>query len=327
MDVSDKPPPQKKRLELTMSELRESVEAAGSPDEGMRGTLADKLKLKAASDQEVLLALASALQGQGADAVHAAAVARSISITPQAAVAVCKVLAFPLCGVLQRRKEPMLLAWSLAALIRWAQHVETHTLLKRAGAVSALATHSRQDASRAGDGLRLHHIAALGLAFLSETGGHDVATLVPLKVVPSLVRLLEQRLVASGPQEVVEARTFCGLPVDYRPRFVTQALALLCEASAAHAAVAWQSSLPEVLAGLLSGSLPNDTESNHPFGSPDVVEMADRCRAALLARQRGDAAPKEAVAALRAAPGAPKGTWERRGATGRAAAQTGRSRL
>ncbi|CAE7570666.1 Eif2d, partial [Symbiodinium pilosum] len=60
--------------------------------------------------------------------------------------------------------------------------------------------------------------------------------------------------------------------------------------------------------------LPNDTELNQPYGSPDVVEMAGRCRMALLAHaKQGGMATAEAIKALRSAPAAPKGTWEKRG--------------
>ncbi|CAK0859725.1 unnamed protein product [Prorocentrum cordatum] len=126
--------------------------------------------------------------------------------------------------------------------------------------------------------------------------------------------VLMRRLTTSSAAEAVQARAFCGMPVDYRPRIVAQALAQLLEASSAHAAVAWQTLLPETLHGILTGALPNDAEANLVYGSPDVVEMAGRCRAALLAPSRAGAASEDHDRAeqLRSAPAAPPGTWERR---------------
>ncbi|OLP91097.1 Eukaryotic translation initiation factor 2D [Symbiodinium microadriaticum] len=309
MDVQDEAPPQRQRT--NMADLRESLAAVGCRDEGVRGTFADKLKLKAATDAEILRDISSALASPGPEAVHAAALVRSISITPQAATNVCKFVLPALCSALHRQKETWLLAWALASMIRLAQHQETHHLLKRGGAVQTLALFTRPSyRSRPGQ-VRLDVMASIGLGFLS-TAGKDTAASVPLRVVPELVRLLSARF-RNDVDQVVEGRIFCGMPVDYRPRFVAQALVGICEASAAHAAVAWQTALPSLLHDILTGELPNDTEVNQPYGSPDVVEMANRCRTALLAHaKQGGIASAEAVAALRSAPAAPKGTWEKR---------------
>lgn len=319
MDVVDSLPPRRPGLGLTMAELRESVAAAGLPDEGMRGSFADKVKLQAATDGEVLREIAAALRGRGSEVGAAAAVVRSIAITPEAAASVCKEgVAWALADVLRQRgrqhKEPALVAWCLAAMSRLAQHQETHAQLLQAGAVAAVLAHVRRPA--AATDVRTDILAAFSLAFLSQSAGGDLVSQVPLRVVLELSLLLQRRYVAHSAQQVVDARMFCGLPVDYRPRFVMQALALLLEASAAHAAVAWQTPLPELVCGVLGGSLPNDTAANQPYGSPDVVEMAGRCRKALLARAGecgGDVAPPDKVKALHSAPGAPKGTWAQRG--------------
>ncbi|CAE7253867.1 Eif2d [Symbiodinium natans] len=310
MDVRDEAPPQRQRT--SMADLRESLAAVGCPDEGMRGTYADKLKLKAATDLEILRDVSSALVSPGPEAMHAAAIVRSISINPQAAASVCKYVLPALCGALHRQKDLWMLAWALAALIRLAQHQETHRLLQRGGAVATLALFTKPSwRSRAGQ-VRLDLIASIGLAFLS-TAGKDTVASVPLRAVPELVRMLARRFETTADQ-AVEEKTFCGMPVDYRPRFVAQSLVGLCEASAAHAAVAWQTALPSLLHDILTGKLPNDTEVNQPYGSPDVVEMASRCRMALLAHaKQGGMATAEALAALRSAPAAPKGTWEKRG--------------
>jgi len=309
MDVQDEAPPQRQRS--NMADLRESLAAVGCRDEGIRGTFADKLKLKAATDAEILRDISSALASPGPEAVHAAALVRSISITPQAAINVCKFVLPALCSALHRQKETWLLAWALASMIRLAQHQETHHLLKRGGAVQTLALFTRPSyRSRPGQ-VRLDLMASIGLGFLSAAG-KDTAATVSLRVVPELVRLLAARF-QNDVDQVVDGRIFCGMPVDYRPRFVAQALVGLCEASGAHAAVAWQTALPALLRDILTGELPNDTEVNQPYGSPDVVEMANRCRTALLAHaKQGGIASAEAVAALRSAPAAPKGTWEKR---------------
>ncbi|CAJ1381794.1 unnamed protein product [Effrenium voratum] len=313
MDVRDQLPTPR-RLDVSMADLREALAAPGCPDEGARGSLADKLKLKAACDAEILRAAAAALS-LGPEAVDAAAMVRSIAITPQAAVYVSKEVGPSLCKAL-RRKEPQLVAWALMALIRLAQFPDTHGLLRRADAVQSLALFTRPQARRKSE-VRLDLLASMGLAFLSETMRQEqrpeICALVPLRLLPELVQLLCARLQMTS-DEVVSSCVFCGMPVDYRPRFVAQSLAALCEASAAHAAMAWQSNLPFVICEVLSGRCPNDAEANLPFGSPDVVEMASRCRSALLAHaSKRSMAPPQVLADLKSAPAAPKGTWAKRG--------------
>ncbi|CAK9024569.1 Eukaryotic translation initiation factor 2D [Durusdinium trenchii] len=154
----------------------------------------------------------------------------------------------------------------------------------------------------------------------------EACALVPLRAVPELVQLLQLRLCSTA-EEAVEKKLFCGMPVDYRPRFVAQSLTMLCEASAAHASVGWHSALPALLAQVLRGELPNDAATNLPFGSPDVIEMSSRCRAALLSHaKKRNIAPAEALAALKRAPVSPKGTWAERGEVTRAS-RTQKSRL
>lgn len=320
MDVADKPPPPRSAFGLSMAELRESVAAPMKPDEGMRGTMADKIKLSAAADAEILRAVAAALRGRSSEAADAAAVVRSLAITAEAAVSVCNEGVLPsLLMALRRRldqQDPTLAAWGLAAISRLAQHRETHRRLLQVGAVQTLSQYTHRTGALKASTVRTDIIASLCLAFLSESAGPTAASEVPLRMVPLFGALLTRRLETEDPIQVVERKDFCGMPCDYRPRFIAQALALLFEASAAHAAVAWETDVPEVVCGLLHGSLPNDTDQNLPWGSPDVVEMANRCRAALIARgssRGGGAAPPEKVQALRNAPGAPKGTWAKRG--------------
>merc|ERR1712151_109071 len=100
---------------------------------------------------------------------------------------------------------------------------------------------------------------------------------VPLRAVSELVVLLRRRLFAVSPEEVVASKLFCGLPLDYRPMFMVQALTRLAEHSGAHAAMAWQTPLPELLTGVLEGEFPSDSSANRPYGSPDVVEMGQLC--------------------------------------------------
>lgn len=324
MDVLEKPPPQRQKLDVSIADLRESVAAPGCSDEATRGTWADKLKLKAASDVDILRAVAAALATPGEEAIHAAALVRSIAINPQAAVAVSKEVAPALCSVLRRQKDGILLSWSLMALIRLAQHPETHPTLRRAGAAPSLSLFTRPN-HRGRLAVRHDLLASMGLAFLSSSSSVEIrqeaCSLVPLRTIPELVQLLRQRL-QLGAEEVVAKKVFCGMPVDYRPRFAAQSLTLLCEASAAHSAIAWQSPLPTLLCQILGGELPNDAAANLPFGSPDVVEMSSRCRTALLfhAKKR-NIAPPEALAALERAPAAPKGTFAERGEANSKASQ------
>merc|ERR1719422_2623669 len=58
--------------------LRRAVAAVGCPDEGMRGSTADVLKLQAAAHPSVIATLTRALRGRVAEAAAAAATVRSI---------------------------------------------------------------------------------------------------------------------------------------------------------------------------------------------------------------------------------------------------------
>lgn len=280
-------------------ELRKMVAAKSLPDEGMRGSDADQAKLQAASDPAVLAALGAALRGRSMDAAVAAGIVRSVAITPQAAFAVCGAVAAGLCGLL-RRTGPMVAgahAWCLPAVARLAQHKECHGALLQAGAAKALQNHARyaRNSSQQDSVPRLDLVACLALALLSETAGPDVARCVPLRAVSELVDLLHRRLFVTDPEDVVEQKLFCGLPLDYRPRFVAQALTRLAERSGAHAAMAWQTTLPELLLALLQDDLPNDSAVNRPFGSPDIVEIAPACVKALLGTPGGQPEARRAL--------------------------------
>jgi len=122
----------------------------------------------------------------------------------------------------------------------------------------------------------------MALAFLSETGGPDIASRVPLRTVPELVALLQKRIFAANAEEIVQSRLFCGLPLYFRSRFVLQTILRLVEQSGAHCATAWRTPLPELVSGLLEGELPSDAEENKPFGSPEALDLALPCAEALL---------------------------------------------
>eukprot|EP00913_Durusdinium_trenchii_P030946 g28984.t1 len=236
MDVLDEPPPQRPKLDVSMADLRESLAAPMCPDEGTRGTVADKLKLKVASDVEILKAVAATLATPGPEAVHAAAVDRALEI-PLADMELAKLrLAWPVKRSHQRFA---------------AQHHETHPTLRRAGAVASLSLFTRPGQRKPGP--RLDLLASIGLAFLSGTAGamrQEACALVPLRAVPELVQLLQLRLCSTAEEdrttaapalfaiitevEAVEKKLFCGMPVDYRPRFVAQSLTMLCEDGSMH---------------------------------------------------------------------------------------------
>eukprot|EP00971_Amphidinium_carterae_P104446 2068230-Amphidinium_carterae.1 len=67
--------------------LRAAVVAPDCPDEGMRGSSVDALRLQAAHDPQALATLARSLQGKAMDAAAAAATVRCVAITPAAACA------------------------------------------------------------------------------------------------------------------------------------------------------------------------------------------------------------------------------------------------
>eukprot|EP00927_Polykrikos_kofoidii_P077865 TRINITY_DN74769_c0_g1_i1.p1 TRINITY_DN74769_c0_g1~~TRINITY_DN74769_c0_g1_i1.p1 ORF type:complete len:404 (+),score=74.31 TRINITY_DN74769_c0_g1_i1:47-1213(+) len=268
--------------------LRKAVSAVGLPEEGMRGSAADGIKLRAASDPAVLEAVRVALRGPVRQAAAAAATIRSISISPQAAVAACAGgVASRLCERVGS-KEPVR-SWAVLALLRLAQYRECHAHLLSAGAVQAIAKLVRvRDQGSAQDDARLDLVASVVLAFLSETGGPPVAMQVPLRAIPDIVAVLRRRLFAVDPQQILEERLFFGLEVYFRRCFIVHALARVIENSAAHGAVALQTTLPELVCGILGGIVVNDTDETEPYGSPDVVKGAVACGKAMLACKGGD---------------------------------------
>ncbi|CAK0859724.1 unnamed protein product [Prorocentrum cordatum] len=291
-----------------MAELRRSVAAEGLPDEGMRGLAAtDAARLALAADAEALRAtFAAALVGpSAAQAYHAARALRCVVGSAATVAAVCAQVAAPLCAALGRRQEPAVVAWLLLAAMRMAQHPEARGSLLRAGAVRALAPHAsrREDGGDDDDGTpapRPDLMAAIALSLLAGSGAAaEPASHVPLRAVGPVVQVLMRRLTTSSAAEAVQARAFCGMPVDYRPRIVAQALAQLLEASSAHAAVAWQTLLPETLS------------TAAPTWWRWRAAAAPRCwrppAPARPARTDHDRAEQ-----LRSAPAAPPGTWERR---------------
>jgi len=184
------------------------------------------------------------------------------------------------------------------------QYDETHGQLLKGGAVSMLALHTaRAHGSHANSVVQSDVLAAINLAFLCHFGGSDVATRVPLRTVHSMVHLLYRRLWAESASSVVKSSLFCGLPVNYRPCFVTKALAALLEVSSSHVAAAWQTLLPELVVGILKGDLPNDEKTDVPLKSPDSLDTAGRCRAALLTQKGSSFVEDERAAALSAVQG------------------------
>jgi len=279
-------------LPKDLRELRQVVAAVGAPDEGMRGTAADGVKLHAASDADTLAVLAAGLRGRSADVAAAAATVRSIAITGAAAASACDRVATPLCEAAKRPRPTCI--WPIVAILRLAQHRESQVGLIRAGAVQTLAAYTRIEPGNP----RLDLLAGISLALLSETAGASAVLHVPLRAVPEFVALLRKCLFADGPEDIVAQRLFCGLPLHYRPRFVVQALARLAEHSGAHAAVAWRTALPELLCGFLEGTFPDDAAQNRPYGSPDVVEMAAVCAEALLKCGDGTEDARDALNAV-----------------------------
>mmetsp|Transcript_85256 Transcript_85256/g.239794 ORF Transcript_85256/g.239794 Transcript_85256/m.239794 type:complete len:419 (+) Transcript_85256:55-1311(+) len=281
--------------------VRRAVAAQGRLDEGMRGTPADVLKLRAAADPAIVSAIAAGLRGRLKDATHAAAALRSIAITPAAALQACEAgVPAALAEALQRPAVTAgpVLTWALPAVARLAQHRETHGRLMAANFARLLEAHAhgRVKASSASAWKqgkedepvrRLDLVAAIALAFLSESGGVDLASRVPLRAVPDFVDMLQKRLFVFNADEVVSSRSFCGLPLYWRPRFMLQAVARLVEHSGAHCATAWRTSLPELLVALLEGDLPGDAAENKPYGSPDVLDMAKACGQSMLAAHAG----------------------------------------
>lgn len=202
-----------------LAQLREDVAAVGMPDEGMRGTAADDQKLKASLDRELHVELELALMtgAEGTAGKHesqelvevASRVIRSISITPSAAERVANAVAGGLVAALRARCG---LRWLLAAMIRLAQHVETHPALLHAGALPAVAAAwFPQDhmCTSTGEALplggfnstanrctpRLDIVGCIFLSFLSESeaAAHAVA-MVPTQAIAHLVRALDERL-------------------------------------------------------------------------------------------------------------------------------------
>mmetsp|Transcript_47383 Transcript_47383/g.112693 ORF Transcript_47383/g.112693 Transcript_47383/m.112693 type:complete len:391 (+) Transcript_47383:63-1235(+) len=271
--------------------LRAAVAAPGCPDEGMRGSGVDALRLQAAMDRQAQATLAKALRGKAAEAAQAAAAIRCIAISPAAASAVCQGgVAQGLVATLARPAVTAgpVLQHILLAIARIAQYRETQIfVLGAVPALEGMIRGRRQPPQGDEKPPRLDLVAAIIMAFLAESGGPSLALKVPLSVVGELVPMLKLRLFMTAAEEVCGSKAFCGLPTYYRPRFVLQAITRLAENSGAHAAMARSTELPYLLEALLDGQLPGDAGENKPFGSPDVVEMSELCTKALLGAPAG----------------------------------------
>ena len=183
--------------------LRAAVAAVGMPDEGMRGTAADSAKAKAAADAATVHKLGQALEAAsmpGGDtgkeelAEVAAAVVRSIAITPESAMTVCGAVADGLCAALWARRG---LQWVIASTARLAQHAESHARLLSAGVIQATLKALNMGGGDEGQPIaigstptaELSLVACILLAFLSESEP-TAAALVPPGAIAPLVDCL-----------------------------------------------------------------------------------------------------------------------------------------
>lgn len=307
MDVRDAPPERARPMSCSLSDIREML-----PDEGIVSSYGDKLKLQAASDPEVLRALASALSAGNGEAKEAANIVCSIAISPAAATNMCTLgVVSALCKSLAKRRGFSSTCWRLAALACLSQHDEIHGELFKANAVEMLAPYTlRVNGNHPDSDVQHHVLAAISLAFLCRSGGSNVAARVPLRTVHDMVNLLHRRLLTADSASVVTSSLFCGLPVTYQPCFVTKALAALLEVSSSHAATAWHTLLPELLVGIFEGDFPNDEKTDLPLNSPDSLETAGRCRAALLSQMGSTFVEGNRGAELRAVRVSPGGAQE-----------------
>lgn len=262
--------------------LRRHLAAPGRPDEGMRGTAADAARRSTVAAPELRAALAEALLTEAEDA---AAALRSCLMGPAEAEALGPVVAIPLCQALALAATSSTRAWILFALVRLAQFSSCHQQLLDAGVVEQLATSATAEP---GEGERPDVLAYHIMAFVSETGGWEVAELVPLQAIDEFERALAVRLQLSEAKAVVERKGFYGFPLYYRPRFILQAIAALCKVSARHAYyVQHSSNIPDIVRKLQAGEFCNDSEDNVPYGSPDAIEMCEILSQALQMHQSG----------------------------------------
>lgn len=256
--------------------LRRRLAAPGRPDEGMRGTAADAARRGVVAAPELRVALAEALRTEPEDA---AAAVRSCLMGPAEAEALGPVVAVPLCQALAAASARAARAWILFALVRLAQFSSCHQQLLDAGLVDLLTS-----TAEPGEGERPDVLAYHIMAFISETGGCEVAELVPVQE-----RALAVRLQLSEAKAVVERKSFYGFPLYYRPRFILQAIAALCKVSARHAHyVQHSSNIPDIVRKLQAGEFCNDSEDNVPYGSPDAIEMCEVLSQALQMHQLQD---------------------------------------
>ncbi|CAJ1396697.1 unnamed protein product [Effrenium voratum] len=279
--------------------FRRSVAAVNRPDEGMRGTSADAERLSAARRPEIAAALGKALAS--AETTDAAAALRSCLSGPAEGEAFCDAVARPLCDALaQPGIQQSALNWLLFALVRLAQFKSCQARLLDAGVAEVLLGLWRHDhgcvLGRFGDqtcnGERHDVLVCHILAFLSETGLETLARLVPVEAIDEFEKALAGRLqvpasetgVDSHPEaeELVKARCFYGFPLYYRPRFILQAVASLCQVSAPHAAYTSATRIPDMVAKLRKGEVSNDSHDNLPYGSPDAVELCEVLSDALV---------------------------------------------
>eukprot|EP00435_Cladocopium_sp_Y103_P075982 s5_g71.t1 len=244
--------------------LRRHLAAPGRPDEGMRGTAADAARRSTVAAPELRAALAEALLTEAEDAAAA-----SCLMGPAEAEALGPVVAIPLCQALALAATSSTRAWILFALVRLAQFSSCHQQLLDAGVVEQLATSATAEpgegeAGTSGIWERPDVLAYHIMAFVSETGGWEVAELVPLQAIDEFdschllqswdERALAVRLQLSEAKAVVERKGFYGFPLYYRPRFILQAIAALCKVSARHAYyVQHSSNIPDIVRKLQAG--------------------------------------------------------------------------
>jgi len=245
--------------------------------------------------------------------LDAAATLRSLLLGPTEGDAVSNIISTPLVESLQRASTEENISWILFAMCRMAQFKSCQEALLHAGVVDALmeARHGKDSTSMDHDSdhnmtdrdALIYHI----LAFLSESGGYAVATIVPQGALERFKNALKARLLLARdfaarvgtPKgdcdeacEVVGTRSFYGFPLYYRPRFIVQALASLAGASGEQAQTCWRIDVAPMIIEVLLGSLPNDPSDNKPYGSPDAVDLCLALAACML-RHAGGCAPDD----------------------------------
>jgi len=266
-------------LSAAMAELRVLSAADGCPDEGMRGFVdtAREMMLGDHLCPRILGAAAGALKTDSPEAAaHAAALVRNLSITPTAAQ---RIADSPVPAALALRLKnggPITtLALSLAAVMRLAQHHETHADMRAVGFPAALPKECTSSEERFGAARWFTEMTCLVRAFFLDTrqSGSKHEEDDPMfchGMVDRLVGMLSARLDCNSAAEVVEK-----LGLYYRPRFIVQGLANLARIPALRRHLgSTSSSALTLLLRVLAEPCGEDRAQNEPWGSPSARQMA-----------------------------------------------------